>query len=265
MKKKIDKRNVKPRDLNLPYNEYIHPARQIQVKLLLSKKPLKDYQVYDADGSIIRKREQVKQLSSIVNAVKSKLQGRVEKKNQKLLLKKNIINQQALFKLKVQKKVITQCDEPYNFEVFPLKQGFKLTFTKKKKKKEEEKVNNEEEDLIDADTINSNNLLENQVIPHTHTLPLFKLPKKKQNLSHEVILQKLPFQNFNFFYQKQFIQLCFYFIEDSLGILSDFTQLSQYQLLDKYSSSFQLSIYYFNIKYKNLSYLQKNDKNINLI
>ncbi|CAD8082588.1 unnamed protein product [Paramecium sonneborni] len=182
MKKKKDRRNVKLRDQNLPYNEFIHPARQIQVKLLLSKKPLKDYQVYDSDGSIMRKREQVKQLSPIVNAVKSKLQGRVDKQKSEAVAEENIINQQALFKLKVQTKVKTQYDEPYNFEGFPLKPGVKLTFTQENKKKEEEKVNNEEEDLTDADTYQLQQFIRK---PSYTTLPLFKLPKKKQNLSHE--------------------------------------------------------------------------------
>ncbi|CAD8078418.1 unnamed protein product [Paramecium primaurelia] len=182
MKKKKDKRNAKLRDQNLPYNEYIHPAKQIQVKLLLSKKPLKDYQTYDSDGSIMRRREQVKQLSPIVNTVKSKLQGRVDQKQSEPIAEENIINQQALFKLKVATKVKTQYDEPYNFEAFPLKTGVKLTFTQEKKKKEEEKLNNEEEDLTDADTYQLQKFIKK---PSYTTLPLFKLPKKKQNITHE--------------------------------------------------------------------------------
>ncbi|CAD8171654.1 unnamed protein product [Paramecium octaurelia] len=182
MKKKKDKRNAKNRDQNLPYNEYIHPAKQIQVKLMLPKKPLKDYQAYDSDGSIMRRREQVKQLSPIVNAVKSKLQGKVDQKQQEPVAEENIINQQALFKLKVSTKVKTQYDEPYNFEAFPLKPGVKLTFSQEKKKKDEEKVNNEEEDLTDADAYQ---LQKFHKKPSYTTLPLFKLPKQKHNITHE--------------------------------------------------------------------------------
>ncbi|CAK83616.1 unnamed protein product (macronuclear) [Paramecium tetraurelia] len=130
----------------------------------------------------MRRREQVKQLSPIVNTVKSKLQEKVDQKQQEPVAEYNIISQQALFKLKVSTKVKTQYDEPYNFDAFPLKPGVKLTFTQENKKKDEEIINNEVEDFTDADAYQLQKL--NQK-PSCTTLPLFKLPKQKHNINHE--------------------------------------------------------------------------------